>query len=143
MLIGLIGCAGSCTSGSKDPTNPASTPDAPQNSSAEPIEISEDEVISTEPGREGTDLPTVPPKTSEPTATEAPQTEQPQETDAPEKTTAPGTAPTAKASATPKPATTQTPTAGTNPTATPQTTQAPTPKPTEDHSGDIELPELP
>ena len=152
LLTALIGCTGSCASGSNDPA----TTDTPQNDSAEPIGITEDEVITAKPGSDESDLPTVPPETSQPEGTEPSETQEPgdielpTETKSPADTATPGSGDASKNTATPSSggasaSPTQKPTATPSPTpsATPKSTPTPTPKPTYDDSGDIELPELP
>lgn len=154
LCVSLIGCAGSCQK--QETADEAPETEAPPQEQSEPVEITEDEVVTFTGTEDEESNPTLPPET------EAPETPAPTQassgweefgddptptatgkptgtpTATPRRTATPR--PTAKRTATPRPTTK--PTATAKPTATPQPTATPRPTATPDN-GDIVLPELP
>ena len=144
LILGLIGCSGSCAGKTDGPIETVPASEAPQNIETDTID--EDTVVSQNPN-DGTEAqPTLPAGSDE--ATEAPQnTEDPNKPDPtddplefevpiPTATPTPAQTPTLKPGETARPTDVPTPTP--EPTAEPTPTSAATPD-----NSPIELPELP
>lgn len=149
LILGLLGCAGSCAKGPDEPNEITPATAAPENGSGG---ITEDEVITTNPNGGTEEQPTDPAETEPPEETPAPEestepeetpsptpTEEPIEFDIPDETAAPSGA----ATATPKPAQSEKPTATPNPGETPDPNATAAPGETESPAPGDEPIELP
>lgn len=135
LVLGLLGCVGSCAKGTDDPAEIVPASAAPENN--EPDTITEDEVVSNSANGGSDALPTLPPETEAPTVTEAPEETA---TPTPEETEDPFSFETPEATSTPGPS--DSPNTTATPTPNPSDNPTDTPEPTADDSP-VALPPMP